>query len=135
MNIESTCRNVENARRIREDVLRDPAYPVHRIADELMPYLRVLIEQFDPENVILFGSYANGVPDRHSDVDLLVVRECEDSSIRQRIAIRDAWWKMPHTGPLLPFDLIVVTPAQHQERLAAAAGFYDSIVKNGLPLL
>ena len=85
--------------------------------------------------MILFGSYANGVPDCHSDVDLLVVREGEGSSIRQRIAIRDAWWKMPQTGPLLPFDLIVVTPAQHQERLAAAAGFYDSIVKNGLPLL
>ena len=28
---------------IREDVLRDPRHPVHRIADRLLPYLRVLV--------------------------------------------------------------------------------------------
>ena len=48
---------------IREDTLRDPRYPVHRIADRLLPYLRVLVEQFKPEQVILFGSYAYGNPD------------------------------------------------------------------------
>ena len=47
---------------IREDVLRDPRYPVHRIADRLLPYLRVLVEQFRPAQVILFGSYACGQP-------------------------------------------------------------------------
>ena len=30
---------------IREDVLRDPRYPVHKIADQLLPYLQVLVEQ------------------------------------------------------------------------------------------
>jgi len=41
-----------------EYVLRDPRYPVHQIADQLLPYLRVLVEQFHPQQVILFGSYA-----------------------------------------------------------------------------
>jgi len=41
------------APQIREDVLRDPRYPVHRIADRLLPYLKVLVEQFQPEQVIL----------------------------------------------------------------------------------
>ena len=41
---------------IREDVLRDPRYPVHQIADQLLPYLSVLVEQFHPQQVILFGS-------------------------------------------------------------------------------
>ena len=47
---------------IREDVLRDPRYPVRRIADQLVPYLKVIVEQFHPEQVILFGSYSVGFP-------------------------------------------------------------------------
>ena len=72
---------------IREDVLRDPRYPVHKIADRLLPYLRVLVEQFHPEQVILFGSCAYGHPDLHSDVDLLVVKELERSPVKEAAAI------------------------------------------------
>ena len=57
---------------IREDVLRDKRYPIHRIADRVLPYLKVRVEQFPPDQVILFGSYAYGKPDKDSDVDLLV---------------------------------------------------------------
>jgi len=54
--------------------LRDASRPIHRIAERLEPYLRVLVERIKPEKVILFGSYAYGEPDEHSDVDLLVIR-------------------------------------------------------------
>lgn len=120
---------------IHEDILRDPRYPVSRIADQLLPYLRVLVQQFRPEQVILFGSYAYGHPDRHSDVDLLVVKDGEESSLKGRLQIRDAWWKMPRDQNLLPFDLIVVTPQRHQERLENSAGFYNKIVERGLRLI
>ena len=36
---------IATAHVIREDVLRDPRYPVHQIADTLLPYLRVLVEK------------------------------------------------------------------------------------------
>ena len=32
-----------------------------------------LIEKFDPERIILFGSYARGTADEHSDVDFMVI--------------------------------------------------------------
>ena len=76
---------------IREDVLRDPRYPVHHISDRLLPYLRVLVEQFHPMQVILFGSYAYGLPDNDSDVDLLIVRDLDQSPVREAISIRKAW--------------------------------------------
>ena len=34
---------------------------------------RRLVETYQPEQVVLFGSHASGVPDDNSDVDLLVV--------------------------------------------------------------
>src|SRR5512138_514415 len=36
---------------------------------------RKIVENFDPEQVILFGSYAYGKPTIDSDVDVLVVME------------------------------------------------------------
>jgi len=121
---------------VREEVLRDTRYPVHKIADQLLPYLRVLVEQFHPEQVILFGSYAYGEPTRDSDVDLLILTDnATESPLKQRVHIRQAWWNMPRTQALLPFDLLVVSPERHRERLASAAGFYDSIVRRGLRLV
>jgi predicted nucleotidyltransferase len=120
---------------IRDDLLRDPRYPVHRIADQLLPYLRVLVEQFHPAQVILFGSYAYGDPDQHSDIDLLIVNDHVGSSLRERMRIRKAWWDMPRGDILLPFDLIVVSPNRHRERLRQAGGFYDSIVARGIPIV
>ncbi|MDH5720155.1 MAG: nucleotidyltransferase domain-containing protein [Spirochaetia bacterium] len=32
-----------------------------------------LKEEFNPEQIIMFGSYAYGMPDKHSDLDLLVI--------------------------------------------------------------
>jgi len=34
---------------------------------------RRIVEAFAPEKIILFGSYAYGQPEFHSDIDLLVV--------------------------------------------------------------
>jgi hypothetical protein len=120
---------------IREEVLRDPRYPVHRVADRLLPYLRVLVDQFQPQELILFGSYAYGQPDEHSDVDLLIIKELAQSPLREAIAIRQAWWPVRRLFPSMPFDLIVIDEAGHRERLAHSAGFYDQIVERGLRLI
>jgi uncharacterized protein len=124
-----------NTPTIREDVLRDPRYPVHKIADRLLPYLHVLVEQFHPQQVILFGSYAYGQPDEHSDVDMLIIKELEQSPLREAIAIRQAWWPVRRLVASMPFDLIVVDAAGHRERLEHSAGFYDQIVRRGLRLV
>ena len=32
-----------------------------------------IAQEYDPDKIILFGSYANGIPDEHSDLDLLIM--------------------------------------------------------------
>ncbi len=119
---------------IREDVLRDPRYPVHRIADQLLPYLKVLVEQFHPEQVILFGSYAYGTPDEHSDVDLLVVKRIAKSSVSERRDILKAWRPIRWATTPFPFEILLVSPTEHQKRLSEGGGFYTSINTDGLHL-
>ena len=68
--------------------LRDPRRPVHRIAAQLDPYLRLLVERFRPDKIILFGSQASGKADEHSDVDLLIVRRGIVSERASNLEIR-----------------------------------------------
>lgn len=73
---------------------------------------RLISEQFDPERVVLFGSFARGQAGAHSDIDLLVelrsLPATEGNPIRRAIAERF----------ILPVDVVVassesVTQYQH----------------------
>ena len=122
---------------IHDDILSDPRYPVHKIAGQLRPYLEVLVEQFHPERVILFGSYAYGEPDQHSDVDLLIVRNSapySDSMAAAKV-IRHAWWPVRRTGANLSIESIVESPEGHRERLKKGGAFYEEINRRGLVLV
>jgi predicted nucleotidyltransferase len=41
-------------------------------------YARAIAEEFHPDKIILFGSYAYGTPHEDSDVDLLVIMPARD---------------------------------------------------------
>jgi predicted nucleotidyltransferase len=119
---------------LREDVLQDRRFPVHKIADRLRPYLRVLLEQFRPEQVILFGSYACGQPNRHSDVDLLIVKDLQQSPVREAAQILKAWRPLRWSGDSIPFELLIETPFNHEDRARKKGSFYAEVVRSGVRL-
>jgi hypothetical protein len=54
--------------------------------DQLEEIVRRLVAEFQPEQIILFGSHAWGEPDEDSDVDLLViVSESELRSVQRDV--------------------------------------------------
>ncbi|MGO8677554.1 MAG: nucleotidyltransferase domain-containing protein [Limisphaerales bacterium] len=119
---------------LHEDVLRDRRFPVHRIADRLLPYLRLLVEEFRPEQVILFGSYACGQPNSHSDVDLLIVKDLKQSPVREAAQILKAWRPIRWSGDPIPFELLIETPANHEYRARKRGSFYAEVVRSGVRL-
>jgi len=84
-----------------------------------------IVEKFQPEKVILFGSYAYGEPGPESDVDLLVVMETPLRNREQ--AARIARAIDYHFG----LDLLVRTPQQLAERLALGDFFLQEVVEKG----
>ena len=120
---------------IRQNVLRDPRYPVHQIADQLFPYLQVLVEQFHPEQVILFGSYAYGEPTKDSDVDLLVIKEISDSPVSDATSIRRAVRHLRHSVANLPLDIMVRAPNDWKRRIGNGNSFHTEIAQKGLKLV
>jgi predicted nucleotidyltransferase len=107
---------------------------VHKIAERLLPYLRVLVEQFHPEQVILFGSYAYGEPDVDSDVDLLIVKPISCSRLKDKVSIRSAWWPILTSSSPLSFDLLLASPEEHTQRRQRGSAYYREIAEQGLRL-
>lgn len=75
--------------------------------EKLHEMVRRIIEQFDPEQIILFGSHARGTARPDSDVDLLVVMRVPGRKRTQAVEIEVA---LADIG--LPKDVIVVTPEE-----------------------
>src|SRR5580704_7216228 len=87
-------------------------------------FARRIAERFQPEKIILFGSYAYGKPHEESDVDLLVImptRNAIDQSIRITLAFER----------LFSLDLIVRTPWQIERGLKDDNWFLREIVEKG----
>jgi len=88
--------------------------------------VKQITEKFDPERVILFGSYAYGHPQPFSDVDLLVVLKTRERPRAKQIEITRAL--SPH-----PFgmDILVRTPEQLEHRLHLGDTFMQEITQKG----
>jgi len=89
---------------------------------EIQEYVRDLVEKYQPERVVLFGSHARGEAGLDSDVDLLVIMPFEGKPVDQALHIRR------HVKKHFPLDLIVQTPETTKER--ARAG--DPLLKEAL---
>jgi len=87
-------------------------------------YARAIAEEFHPDKIILFGSFANGTPHEDSDVDLLVIMPTHNQH-DQAVRIR---WRL--AAPF-PVDLIVRTPKEMKWRLAEGESFTTTIVSQG----
>ncbi len=84
-----------------------------------------IAEQFHPERIILFGSYAYGEPTPDSDVDLLVVMPVEGHPARKAAEIHC------QVRSQFPVDLLVRTPEMIQQRLNLGDFFIKEILTQG----
>ena len=93
---------------------------------EIKAVVRRIAEKFDPERIILFGSYAYGKVHEFSDVDLLIVLNTKERPRTKQIEISRAL--SPH-----PFgmDILVRTPQQIKERIPMGDYFLREITTRG----
>ncbi len=88
------------------------------------------IKEFDPEKIILFGSYANGNPNEHSDLDFFVVKENEPALRDLRIAIRSKLFDIYYKNKF-ELDLFVDNEEHINYRKSISDMFYDELITNG----
>ena len=88
-------------------------------------YSQAIVREFQPEKIILFGSYAYGTPTEDSDVDLLVVMSHAGKNSRQAAEIET---RLP---PGFALDLLVRAPAEIQHRAHCGDCFIQEITTKG----
>lgn len=69
--------------------------------------VRRIINNFNPEKIILFGSYAYGQPTADSDIDLMVIMNTSEKPHKRAVPVRKAL-----KGIGIPKDIIVKTPEE-----------------------
>ena len=69
--------------------------------------VRRIVELFDPERIIVFGSHARGAAGPDSDVDLLVVMHVDGAKREKQLEIRLALHEFD-----VATDIIVTTPEE-----------------------
>ncbi len=111
MNPELTVPTIDIRKRIPDSVIRAMA--------------RQIAEQFKPQRIVLFGSYARGNPRPESDVDMLVIMDTRLRESQQSLQIRRS------LRILFGLDLIVHTPKRLAERLEMGDCFLQDVLKEG----
>ena len=94
--------------------------------EEIAQLTARIVEVERPEKIILFGSYASGTATESSDIDLLVISR---STLPRRE--REVRLTRRLFGSGVPYDLLVLTPEEMEERLRRNGPFIREILSTG----
>ncbi len=84
-----------------------------------------IVREFDPERIVLFGSYGRGEPRPDSDVDLLVILPFEGRAFRKSVEI------LNRVAPEFPIDLLARQPEDTARRYAEGDPFIREALDHG----
>lgn len=104
---------IEEARKILDDIVRR------------------LSRDYEPEQMILFGSYAYGEPTDESDIDLLIVKDTGESPLQRWTNVRKLVSDL-RIG--FAFSPLVVTPSELEKQLKKGDSFFEDILVKGKKL-
>ena len=88
--------------------------------------LSKIVKNFDPEKVILFGSYVWGKPKEWSDLDILIIMKYRGSS--PKMAAKISRLAKPK---LVPMDILIRSPEEIKNRIRLGDYFIKRILTGG----
>ncbi|MEW6026655.1 MAG: nucleotidyltransferase domain-containing protein [Planctomycetota bacterium] len=86
-------------------------------------------DEYTPERIILYGSFAYGHPNRNSDIDLLIIKDTQERPIDRRIRVRRIADIRDSSYPA--FSPIVLTNKELKRRVQIGDQFVKEILNKG----
>lgn len=90
-----------------------------------------LREHYDPKEIILFGSYAHGNPEKGSDLDLLIIKDTDEKFRERSLNVRKI---LIEENGLIGLDILVYTPDEIAKRMEIGDSFLSKILTEGVIL-
>jgi HEPN domain-containing protein/predicted nucleotidyltransferase len=85
-----------------------------------------IVHKYDPEKIILFGSYGTNRNKSDSDIDLLIIKNTEQRLIDRRIEVEHIL-----RDRLSPIDIMVYTPQEVRYLFSIGSPFIDEVMEKG----
>lgn len=88
--------------------------------------VKLIAKNVEPEKIILFGSYATGIPDENSDLDLLIIKDSKIPRYKRGREIRKYL-----RGIGVPMDIIVYTNEEIEKWKNVKEAFITQVISHG----
>lgn len=85
-----------------------------------------LVESYNPERIILFGSHAKGDAGEKSDIDLFILKDTEDRPIDRRVKVERILADRD-----VPLDIVVYTPQEMRYLFSIGSPFVEEVIETG----
>ena len=82
----------------------------------------VIVDQCDPDRIVLFGSWAKGTVHRYSDIDLLVIGPFTESRWLRGRDVREALGRFP-----VAIDLHCITQSEFDTEAAKSFTYLNTL--------
>ncbi len=97
-----------------------------KVQKELEKVSQKIATEYQPEKIILFGSYAWGNPKEDSDVDLFIIKNSDKKTLEMMRDVRKITFDSD-----LAMDVLVYTPEQVKKRISIGDFFVEDILNSG----
>lgn len=94
--------------------------------EEIKKITKQIVSKYNPERIILYGSFAHGKPNKDSDVDLLVIKKTKKPRTERHLEIDEML-----LDRTMPLDVLVYTPQEIENRLSLGDFFIRNIINQG----
>ncbi len=85
-------------------------------------------EKYEPEKIILFGSYAYGKPTEDSDIDLFIIKDTDKRWVDRFVEVSRLLSELERRISISP---LVYTPKEVEARLDLGDDFVQEILTRG----
>lgn len=96
-----------------------------RLEKALHRIVSVLVKEYRPEMIILFGSFASGMLHEGSDLDLVIIKETSKRPIDRHVEVYGL------VKPEVGIDLFIYTPREFRDLEAMGFSLVREIVAKG----
>jgi predicted nucleotidyltransferase len=99
-----------------------------QIQRELKTIIKQLVGKYQPEKLILFGSYVWGKPQKGSDLDLFIIKK----GVEKQRHIERLWGVIDLVDyRKIGVDILIYTPSEVKKRLRLGDPFVKKIIEEG----
>lgn len=93
--------------------------------EKISDIVNKIVHFYNPDKIILFGSYAKGFANEDSDIDLIIIKKTEVPKQKRGREIRKYLF-----GSLVPMDIKVYTPDEFNNDLTNPYSFIYGVIKD-----